>query len=455
VPQAIVDTNPPVCYDTMRPMPCPPTGRAFHGQDAQYAGVQPHYVANGDGTVTDSVTGLMWQKNPGAKVTYGQAKVGAGTLRLGGHSDWRLPTIKELYSLIEFSGTDPSGMNADPVGLTPFIDTDFFDFVYGDTSAGERVIDAQYWSSTEYVSTTMNGDATVFGVNFADGRIKGYPRDRGPRGGAATEFARYVRGEPGYGVNDFVANGDGTVTDRATGLMWLQADNGQGLDWQSALDYAEGLVFAGRDDWRLPNAKELQSIVDYTRSPDTTRSAAIDPRFTATEITNEAGQRDYPSYWTGTTHASSDGRGAAGIYVAFGRAMGYTNGAWRDVHGAGAQRSDPKDGNPADFPHGRGPQGDAIRIYNHVRAVRDAAEVVPTVTSTATDTPEPVPTTPRPTVSPTSTTPPPTPTTPEPTSPPSPVTPSPTPTATPPAPTWRIHLPLLWATHRLTDAAAR
>jgi hypothetical protein len=42
-----------------------------------------------------------------------------------------------------------------------------------------------------------------------------------------------------------------------------------------------------------------------------------------------------------------------------------------DVHGAGAQRSDPKSGNPAMFPHGRGPQGDVIRIYNFVRCVRD------------------------------------------------------------------------------------
>jgi len=45
---------------------------------------------------------------------------------------------------------------------------------------------------------------------------------------------------------------------------------------------------------------------------------------------------------------------------------------WLDVHGAGAQRSDPKIGNPADYPQGHGPQGDAIRIYNYVRLVRDA-----------------------------------------------------------------------------------
>ena len=48
------------------------------------------------------------------------------------------------------------------------------------------------------------------------------------------------------------------------------------------------------------------------------------------------------------------------------------NGQWQDVHGAGAQRSDPKSGDPANFPTGRGPQGDAIRINNYVRLVRDA-----------------------------------------------------------------------------------
>jgi len=48
------------------------------------------------------------------------------------------------------------------------------------------------------------------------------------------------------------------------------------------------------------------------------------------------------------------------------------NSTWVDVHGAGSQRSDPKDGNPDDYPTGHGPQGDAIRINNYVRLVRDA-----------------------------------------------------------------------------------
>ena len=54
----------------------------------------------------------------------------------------------------------------------------------------------------------------------------------------------------------------------------------------------------------------------------------------------------------------------------FGRALGFISSDWVDVHGAGAQRSDPKNGDPGDYPYGRGPQGDAIRIYNYVRLVR-------------------------------------------------------------------------------------
>ncbi|HIJ41521.1 MAG TPA: DUF1566 domain-containing protein, partial [Deltaproteobacteria bacterium] len=301
---------------------------------------------------------------------------GASTQTTGGYSDWRLPTIKELYSLIQFSGVDPSGYEGtDTSGLIPFIDNNTFDFAYGDTSAGERIIDAQYASSNLYVAnTTGDGGGTLFGVNFADGRIKGYGltlfgRDK-------TFFVIYVRGNTGYGQNSFADNGDGAITDNATGLMWAQNDSGTALNWEEALAWVEtqnDAAYLGHGDWRLPNAKELQSIVDYTRSPDTTGSAAIDPLFNVTGITNEAGEADYPCYWTGTTHANwSENSGGFGAYVAFGRAMGYMDGAWRDVHGAGAQRSDPKAGDPADYPTGNGPQGDAIRIYNYVRLMRDA-----------------------------------------------------------------------------------
>jgi hypothetical protein len=364
----VVDTGQTGCYDNARPIAPPAEGQPFFGQDAQYTGPPPRYQDNGDGTVTDLNTGLMWQRDPGSKVTWEDAIAGAAAFRLAGYTDWRLPTIKELYSLIDFSGSNVPG----PGGWKPYIDTRFFVFTYGDPTRGERPIDSQFCSNTEYVSTTMNGNPTVFGVNFADGRIKGYPKVRpGPGGGRPMMFYRlYVRGDPAYGRNAFVDNGDGTITDQATGLMWQQSDDGVARNWQEALTYAEGLTLAGHDDWRLPNAKELQSIVDYTRSPRTSNSAAIDPLFRCSPMTCEDGSPGFGCYWTSTTHLDGPVPGAAACYVCFGEAYGFMFGRWLDVHGAGAQRSDPKAGDPSWFPQGRGPQGDAIRIYNLVRCVR-------------------------------------------------------------------------------------
>lgn len=343
------------------------------GQDAQYTAHPPSYKDNGDGTVSDLVTGLMWTQDPGEKMTLNTALENAPKCRTGGHSDWHLPTIKELYSLIQLNGIDPDPRSTDTSGLKPFIDTDFFKFQYGREEMGERIIDSQYASSTKYVSTTMGGNETMFGVNFADGRIKGYPINS--RRGEGRYYLLYVRGNPDYGINQFKDNGDGTITDEATGLTWMQGDSGKGMDWPTALEYAEELELAGHSDWRLPNAKELQSIIDYTRSPDTTDSAAIDPVFDATEMKNEGGEKDFAHYWSSSTHVGARSTDTA-VYFAFGRSLGFMKdrrtGEYNlmDVHGAGSQRSDPKVGDASKFPHGRGPQGDVIRIENMVRCVR-------------------------------------------------------------------------------------
>jgi|GEM_PF-436104 plastocyanin len=385
----IVDTGQVICYNASSAISAPAADAPFHGQDGQVDGNQPSYVVSADGlSVHDNVTGLIWTQSPDWD---GNGTINANdkfvfedfldypdalnTANYGGYSDWRAPTIKELYSLIDFRGTDPNVEGTDTTGLIPFIETEVFDFGYGDTASGERVIDAQFWSSTEYVWTTMGGMATTFGVNFADGRIKGYGRSNPMGNGSMDQYALFVRGNTEYGINSFVDNGDGTITDQATDLMWAQADNGAGVNWEDALAWAQEKNAAdhlGHSDWRLPNAKELQSIVDYTRSPDTTDSPAIDPAFACTQMTNEMGQADFGFYWSSTTHVGFDGNGGRGAYVAFGRGTGQMNGTAMDVHGAGCQRSDPKDGDPADYPVlGMGPQGDAQRVFNYVRLVRD------------------------------------------------------------------------------------
>jgi hypothetical protein len=329
----VVDTGQVTCYNDMSSISSPIPGDAYYGQDAQYDGNQPSYTISADGLcVYDNVTGLTWMRDADLdgdgdidvddKMTFEDAQSFPDTLNamnFGGYSDWRVPTIKELYSLIDFRGTDPHIEGSSTTGLTPFIDTDIFAFAYGDTAAGERIIDSQWVTNTVYVGEVFDGMQAMFGVNFADGRIKGYGLS-GPGGSEKTFYVLLCRGNIDYGINKFVDNGDNTVTDNATGLMWAQDDSGAGMNWEAALAWVEQVNaqnYLGHDDWRLPNAKELQSIVDYNRSPDTTNSAAIDPVFNCSQITNQAGQTDYPFYWTGTTHVRQGGIASAGAYVAF------------------------------------------------------------------------------------------------------------------------------------------
>ena len=403
----VVDTGQTNCYNTNSVITAPSLGQAFYGQDAQFFGNQPGYTLRGDGkTVFDNNTGLTWMRGPNTnltspvrsdKMTFAAAQTWVATLNAayyGGYSDWRLPTIKELYSLFDCRGTDPSSYSGtDTSVLTPFIDTHYFNFAWGQTSTGERVIDSQYASSTLFIlNPAETGCAKDFGVNFADGRIKGYDLKM-PDNSDKTFFVQLVRGGTGYGINSFTNNGDGTIADLSTGLMWSRGDNGSSLLWSDALAWIQSknaTNYLGYNDWRMPNVKELQSIVNYSNAPDYNGLPAIDTNFfTCTTITNEAGQLDFPYYWTSSTHGSyttSNTGGGQANYIPFGRALGWPNGQnrWVDVHGAGCQRSEPKTGPPYPYATTRrvttnggtytgysfGPQGDAIRGFNYVRLVR-------------------------------------------------------------------------------------
>lgn len=287
------------------------------------------YQSNGDGTVTAVYTGLIWQQTPDfVKRSWSEANQYCQALSLAGYDDWRLPSVTELYSIHDVT-----------VGW-PYLDTDYFDNQF-DNDRGF----SQYWSSTHYeVGTTHNGMDTAFGINFATGHIKGYPVH-------STIYVRCVRGDS-YGSNNFTNNGDGTVSDAATELMWQQADDGIAKSWNDALTYCEDLSLAGYDDWRLPNHKELQHIVDYSGV-----YPAIDSAYFST--TDPDGW-----FWTDTpAYAAPNKSVNMAWYVAFGKA---TDSAGDDLHGAGAVRSAPNSGNSNAQPDDK----DEVRAFNYARCVR-------------------------------------------------------------------------------------
>ncbi|MBW8191930.1 DUF1566 domain-containing protein [Neiella marina] len=378
----LVDTGQHQAYTPQGVLLTTQQGLTLWGQDAHYQGAPFSFaISNQQQTVVDTNTNLTWQRVPAEqRMSWQQAGDYCQGLTLADKSDWRLPTVKELVSIEDFS----EGW--------PYLNTDVFSL--GDQEIGKHL---QFWSSNFYhIGTTHGGAETAFGVNFGTGHVKGYPTgdgdnqrmppppkrerasgevalkgadgettgdssDKGnsahqrrkPRGNPAYKLVRCVQGDE-YGVNQFVDNHDGTVTDLATGLMWMKQDSGQALDWQQALDYAEDLMVAGYTDWKLPNIKELQSIVDYSGVYpaidssvfNTTDNDAYFWSSTSAYFSKFGPEEKRKPYWA--------------WYVAFGYAVGPDG---KDTHGAGAVRYDTKQAN--------GPMGaDAERIYNFARAVR-------------------------------------------------------------------------------------
>jgi len=274
----VPDTGQTKCYDNTGEIPCPQAGEPFYGQDGNYLINPPSYTkldANGnelpdDATewvmVRDNVTGLIWEvkrnkdgvqdySNPhDADNTYtwydsnpatngGDAGVaGDGTdtedfinalnaENFGGFSDWRLPTAKELAYLTWHEGVSPK------------IATAYFPQTQSNS----------YWSQTAYA-----GDNTQALKIYFSNAINLYENK------ANMRYLRAVRGKKKTAtLHD---NGDGTVTDRITGLMWGQQPDNNPRTWQQALSLAAGLRLGGHDDWRLPNYKEMISIFDFSMS---------------------------------------------------------------------------------------------------------------------------------------------------------------------------------------------
>jgi len=324
----IVDTKQGFCYNDSVKIEYPNKGEDYYGQDSQYEGIQPSYTNNGDGTITDNITGLIWAQDQSSQtMQWSQASPYCESLTTGGYNDWRMPTVKELWSLRDFS----TGW--------PWIDTTYFN-LSGD---GTQMNEHHSWTSnlylveSEYQNEQVQGDPAWI-VNDWTGHIKAM---------SGARFVRAVRGTTTYGKNAFVDNGDGTVTDIATGLMWSQDDNGEQIYWKEALAYAESATLAGFNDWRLPNIKELQSIADYSATEIPVLDASV---FNLTEVTNIVDgtieQLNYPFYWSSTSNPIEENTvvvdnnsedSGSGIMYAWILASGYNvDMGGYDLHGAGS-----------------------------------------------------------------------------------------------------------------------
>ncbi|MBF0592451.1 MAG: DUF1566 domain-containing protein, partial [Nitrospirae bacterium] len=268
----------------------PRTGQTtayYNGDDgAIEAGVawpNPRFTDNGDLTMTDTLTGLVWLKDAstpaltsctGGGMTW-QAALDyvacLNTITYLGYNDWRLPNVNELQSLL----------NAGQTNTDTWLD-----------SQGFTGVGSDYWSSTTHANYTsdawyvsMRGGVNL---NVKSNGMSIWPVRTGQSGafgnaaiwqtGQTTTYAAGDDGALQKGVAwpnpRFTANGS-TVTDNLTSLVWTKdagapttssCTGGAAKTWQAALDYVTCLntaSYLGYTDWRLPNATELHSLVDY------------------------------------------------------------------------------------------------------------------------------------------------------------------------------------------------
>jgi len=149
------------CYNLTEETECPAPGEPFFGQDAQYVNHPMDFTVNSEGTVTDNVTGLIWQReDDGVGRSWDDAIGYCDTLDLAGHTDWRLPHQFELQSIVDYGRYDPAI----------------------DTAAFPGTASYWYWSSTFDITAASE----AWGMYFKDG-------DDGPMYKYNNYYVRCVR----------------------------------------------------------------------------------------------------------------------------------------------------------------------------------------------------------------------------------------------------------------------
>jgi formylglycine-generating enzyme required for sulfatase activity len=255
------------------PFKLPDTGQnsgytATQGEDADFIINPPSFTDNGDGTITDNTTGLMWQKTDGGEMTWENASAFCKNLALGGYRDWRLPKSHELFSINNFDN------------LNPALNTVYF-----------TKTSAEYW----WTSDTRADDTTRIWVVNAGGGIGAHPKAETISAGGVKRFhVRAVRNPFAtiFSVPHYTDNGNGTITDNYTGLTWQKIQSAITMTWEEALAYSKTLTLAGKSDWRVPNIRELQSLNDEQK---------LSPSLNKTYFTNVLPG----NYWSSTTLTST------------------------------------------------------------------------------------------------------------------------------------------------------
>ena len=248
-------------------------------------------VDNGDDTVSDQVTGLMWQRSATVtRYTRGEAQARCAKLRTGGYADWRMPSAIELVSIIDFDKSNPS------VDALIFPDTPL-DL----TSNPQAPVGYE-------VTTSVAGDPLAgWLVDFAFGRVSldTTSLDR-------PAFVRCVRG-PRAPADDSSAgrydlSAAGTALDTKTGLTWQRTAPGSRRTLADAQAYcATGTGLPG-SGWRVPTIKELLTLVDFAK-PASFRidetvfnapTAVSDPYSVLWSATSVVGKPAYAQFTYGT-----------------------------------------------------------------------------------------------------------------------------------------------------------
>lgn len=254
----IPDSGQTKCFNNTDQITCPtdPTA-AFYGQDASRMTAPMSMTDNGNQTVTDHNTGLLWQQSGTTTPTTWDAAVAyCQQLSLGGQTGWRLPTRRELGSL-------------------PSMDRD--------SPAASYLLTLPNTSENDWSGTEVYGDATkVYIYSTGGGQMDTVSKTSpGP-----TMTTRCVHGDT---LPGFTASLDTeTIADTSTNLMWQRNPNQTGLTWQNALSYCETSQTGGYTDWRLPTITELFSLLS-----DTTTQPALPNGF--------GNPGSPPIFWSGDT----------------------------------------------------------------------------------------------------------------------------------------------------------